>query len=123
MSQEDFHFVPCAIQIELLHCDPHVGVRISPFVYAYYLIFLCYHGLGQCDNRDRALHQLVDTVNNPQSRGLRRHQSYNIAVHCLLIAGHTKITKDLFFKTAHFTYQLPSLLDKQNAAYYNASLF
>ena len=64
ITLNEYYFVPRAIQIELDNCDPDVGVYISPFLYAYYLMFLCYHGLGQYDNRDCALRLLVDTVND-----------------------------------------------------------
>ena len=114
MAQEDFEFVPRAIQIEQLHCDPHVGVSISPFVYAYYLMFLGYHGLSQYDNRDRALRQLVDIANDPLRRG-RIYHSYNITGHCLLITGHTEMAKDLFLKSAHNTEG--SVYDTYNSAY------
>ena len=46
--------VPYAIQVELKHCDKNIGVIFSPFVCAYYLMFLNYSGLHQYDNRDRA---------------------------------------------------------------------
>ena len=123
MSQEDFPFVPRAIQIELLHCDPVVGVSISPFVYAYHLMFLCYHGLGQYDNRDRALSQLVDIANDPERCGLLKKHSYNITGHCLLIAGQTETARGLFLSSAHYTHQLHAVIDQHNAAYYYLSLF
>ena len=41
----------------------------------------------QYDNRDRALRQLMDTVNDRERCGLFRYHSYNIAGHCMLIAG------------------------------------
>ena len=50
ISLREYSFVSRAIQIELDHCDPLVGISISPFTYAFYLLFLCYHGLGQSDN-------------------------------------------------------------------------
>ena len=105
ISQEDFPFVPRAIQIELLHCDPTVSVRISPFMYAYYLMFLCYHGLGHYDDRGRALRQLVDTAKDPERRGPRIYHYYNIAGHCLLIVGHTEIAREVFLESVHFTHQ------------------
>ena len=96
MSQDYFQFMSRAIQIELLHYYPTVGVRISQFEYTCYLMFLCYHGLGQYDNRNCALRQLVDTANDPQRCGHICHHSYNIAGHCLLIAGHTEMSRELF---------------------------
>ena len=64
ITHSEYSFVPRAIQIELDYCDQDFGLRISPFTYAYYLMFLCYHGLGQYDDRNRALRHLVDTVND-----------------------------------------------------------
>ena len=93
---EDFHFMPRAIQIELLHYDQEIGVTISPFVYAYYLMFLCYHELGQYDNRDRALCQLVETANDRERCGVAKHHSYNIAGHCLLVIEHVEMARDFF---------------------------
>ena len=76
--------VPSAIQIELTHCDDDKGIYLSPFVCAYYLMFLNYCGLRQYDNRDRALRQLIDVVNNPEQHGICLYHSHNIAGHCLL---------------------------------------
>ena len=114
-------FVPRAIQIELDHCDPSVGVDISPFIYAYCLMFLCYHGLGQYDNRDRALRQLVDTVSDEERCGVFTDYSYNIAGHCLLMVGDVDLARDMFLRSAQFT-QLSRASDKYNAAYKYLSL-
>ena len=57
MKKMDYGFVPRAIQIELYYCDPEIGIYIPQMTYAFYLMFLCYHGLEQYDNRDRALRQ------------------------------------------------------------------
>ena len=103
--QEDFYFMPRAIQIELLHSDPKIGVTISQFVYAYYLMFLCYHGLGQYDNRDRALRQLVETASDRGRCSVVKHHSYNIASHCLLLGGHVEMARGLFLASAHYTHQ------------------
>ena len=120
ITHSEYSFVPRAIQIELDHCDPSVGVDISPFIYAYYLMFLCYHGLGQYDNRDRALRQLVDTANDTERCGVALHHSYNIAGHCLLMAGNVDMARDMFLESVRFTH--PSVLDKYNAAYKYLSL-
>ena len=123
ITHSDYSFVSRAIQIELVLCDPITGVKISPFTYAYYLMFLCYHGLGQYDNRDRALRQLVDTVNNRERCGVLRHCSYNIAGHCLLMAGYTEIARNIFLESAQFTHtRRTTVLDKYNAAYKYLSL-
>ena len=116
ITHSEYSLVPRAIQIELDYCNPSVGVSISPFTYAYYLMFLCYHGLGQYDNRNRALRQLVDTANDDERCGLRRHYSYNIAGHCLLIAGYVEMARDMFLESARFTQQNP-VLDQYNAVY------
>ena len=121
ITHSEYSFVPCAIQIELQHCDPCLGVKISPFTYAYYLVFLCYHGLGQYNNRDRALRQLVDTVNDRERCGAFRHYSYNIAGHCMLMAGYVQMARDMFLRSVQFTHQLP-VVDKYNDAYKYLSL-
>ena len=113
--KEDFQCVPRAIQIELDLCDPTHAICISPFTYAYYLMFLCYHGLGQYDNRDRALRQLVDVAHDRERCGYKYH-SCNIAGHCLLITGNKIMARDLFLKSAHFTQQC-KVFDQENAAY------
>ena len=74
--------VPSAIHIELSFCDPDIGVDVSPFTFAYYLMFLCYHELRQYGDRNRALRLLLDVVNNPEQHGVPHH-SFNIAGHCL----------------------------------------
>ena len=124
ISHREYLFVPRAIQIELDLCDRSVGiVFISPFTYAYYLMFLCYHGLGQADNRDRALRQLVDTVNDRERCCVFTHHSYNIAGHCLLMAGNVEMARDMFQKSAQLTHRLrPPVFDKYNAAYTYLSL-
>ena len=79
--------VPYAIHVELSFCDQILGLFVSPFTFAYYLMFLCYHELRQYGDRDCALRLLVDVVNNPEQCGAFRRHSNNIAGHCLLLAG------------------------------------
>ena len=123
ITHNEYSFVQRAIQIELDHCDPDLGVDISPFTYAYYLMFLCYHGLGQYDNRDHALRQLVDTVNDKERCSLWRNHSYNIAGHCMLMAGYVEIARKMFLKSAQLTHSLRTTVgDKYNAAYKYLSL-
>ena len=118
ISKNEYSLVPRAIQIELDYCDPTVGVWISPFTYAYYLMFMCYHGLGQQGNRDHALRQLVDTVNDGKRCSVLRHHSYNIAGHCMLMVGNVATARELFFKSAYLTHNSrPKALDEYNAAY------
>ena len=123
ITQSEYSFVPRAIQIEFDHCDPRTGVNISPFTYAnyMYLMFLCYHGLGQYDNRNRALRQLVDTANDFERNGIFIHHSYNIAGHCMLMARDVDMARDMFLQSAWFT-QLSPVVDKYNAAYKYLSL-
>ena len=109
--------LPLAIQIELNHTTGVHGIwiQLSPFTCAYYLMFLCYHELGQYDNRDRALQQLIEVVNNRDQCGIRRHRSYNIAGHCLLITGERAKARDMFNRSIQFARSYP-LYDKYNAA-------
>ena len=51
LCKDDIHVMPAAIQMELIHYRPDINLNISPFTLAYYLQFLCYHGLQQYDNR------------------------------------------------------------------------
>ena len=95
--------VPAAIHVELVHCDDDYGVWLSPFVCAYYLMFLNYCGLRQYDNRDRALRQLMDVVKDPEQRGLRLHHSFNIAGHCLLSVGEIEQARIMLMRSYQFT--------------------
>ena len=123
ITRLEYSFVPRAIQIELEHCEPRLGVRISPYTYAYYLMFLCYHGLGQYDNRDRALRQLVDIANDIERCGIFKVHSYNIAGHCMLKSGYVEMAREMFLRSAQFTHRMqPPVLDKYNASYKYLSL-
>ena len=118
ITQEEYCFVPRAIQVELYYCHKTIGVFISPFTYAFYLMFLCYHELGEYDNRDRALRQLVDTVNDRERCSVWRHHSFNIAGHCMLMAGYEEMAKKLLLESAQYTHSLrPPVFDKYNSAY------
>ena len=119
ISEADYNFMPRAIQIELFNCT--TTVCISPFTFAYYLMFLCYQGLGQYDNRDWALSKLVDSVNNPQRCSTLAYHSYNIAGHCLLQAGQVDLARTLFLKSIEFTSNLVKVLDNHNSAYHYLS--
>ena len=111
---------PAAIQVELIHCDEEFGVYLSPFVCAYYLMFLNYYGLRQYDNRDRALRQLVDVVNDPEQHGLHRWHSFNIAGNCLLSVGETEQARNMFMRSLEDTYtlSLPAVHRHNSAQYY-----
>ena len=121
ITHSEYSFVPRAIKIELDHCDPKIGVFISPFIYVYCLMFLCYHGLRQYDNRDRALRQLVDTINDRERCGAYIQHSFNIAGHCMLMAGNVDMARDIFLKSARLTQRKP-VIDKYNAVYKYLSL-
>ena len=115
LMPSDIDMVPAAIQIELTHCDHLLGVYLSPFVCAYYLMFLNYHALHQFENRDRALRQLFEAVNNREQCGDCRWHSYNIAGHCLLYMGLYEQARDMFIRSYLFTSRNPPL-DQFNSA-------
>ena len=96
---DSYEKMPLAIQVELRFCDAYIGVFVSPFTLAYYLMFLCYHELHQYEERDNALRLLVDVVNSPEQYGDLRYRSYNIAGHCLLLAGKRDIARDMFINS------------------------
>ena len=122
-THEEYPFLPRAIQVELCYCPKKIAVFISPFTYAYYLMFLCYHGLGQYDDRDRALRQLVDTVNDAERCSIARYHSYNIVGYCMLIVGNLEMARNIFWKSAQFTHRSRThVLDKYNSAYKYLSL-
>ena len=101
--------VPAAIQIELVHRDSYHGVGLSPFMCACYLIFLDYTALGQYDNRNHALRQLIDVVKDPEQCGFHLHHSYNIVGHCLLSVGKYGQARDMFMRSYELTLPLPAL--------------
>ena len=102
-TKELLNNAPLAVHIELSFCDPRIGVYISPFTFAYYLMFLCYHELRQDGDRDRALRLLVDVVDNPEQNGALFHHSFNIAGHCLLLAGQRDRAREMFILSYQFT--------------------
>ena len=110
--------VPAAIQVELKHCDEDYGLFLSPFVCAYYLMFLNHCGLCQYDNRDRALRQVIDVVNNQEQRGHFRFHSYNIAGHCLLSVGETELAREMFMRSYQHTLPHPTFHRHNSAEYY-----
>ena len=107
--------VPLAIHVELSFCDPVIGVDVSPFTFAYYLMFLCYHELRQYGDRDRALRLLVDVVNNLDQCGTFFYRSYNIAGHCLLLAGQRDRARKMFISSNKLAQMVPPH-DKYNPA-------
>ena len=110
--------VPIAIHVELVHSDDDYGLCLSTFVCAYYLMFLNYCGLRQYDNRDRALRQLIDVVNNPEQRGHHEHNSYNIAGHCLLSIEEPEQALYMFIRSYMFTLPHQPFHHYNSAKYY-----
>ena len=115
--------LPLAIQIELYFCcegydSMYRGVQLSPYTCTYYIMFLCYHELGQYDNRDRSLCKLLEVVNNQEQKGRYEHHSYNIAGHCLLIAGNINQASEMFKRSRGIRYNLPLPEDFNSATWY-----
>ena len=114
----DMGTIPTAIQIELTNCDEEYGVHLSPFVCAYYLMFLNYHALDQYENKDRALRQLIKAVNNQEQCGGCRWHSYNIAGHCLLYMGLYEQARDMFIRSYLLTVVNPPHDQFNSARFY-----
>ena len=114
--------LPSAVRVELSFSDELMGVRVSPFVFAYYLMFLCHHELHQYDDRDRALRLLVDTVNNPEQCGGRPYHAFNIAGHCLLLAGRTDRAREMFILSYQHTQTRPPYNKYNSARHYLQSM-
>ena len=121
---QDLHFyknmllninLPLAIHVELSVCDETIGMLVSPFVFAYYLMFLCHHELHQYDDRDRALRLLVDTANHLEQGGTLCQRSLNIAGHCLFLVGRKDRAREMFIESYQLTRTHPPL-DKFNSA-------
>ena len=97
--QDTTVLLPLAIQIEsYLSFYKYLPVNLSPFTCAYYLQFLCYHRMHQYDNRDHALQQLIELVNNKEQCG-EPYTSWIIAGHCLLLAGRTVQARHMFYRS------------------------
>ena len=110
---------PLAIQIELYFCHAiYRRVRISPLTCLYYLMFLCYHELKQYSNRNQVLRELEDVANDDLKNGniINRHHAYNIAGHCLLIAGRKRRAREMFLSSHQYLTNKCSSLDKYNSA-------
>ena len=110
--------LPSAVSVELSFCDELVGVHVSPFLFAYYLMFLCHHELHQFDDRDRALRLLVDTAYNSEQRGTIYHHSLNIAGHCLLLAGRRDRAREVFMQSYQATQRNPPYHKYNSAVHY-----
>ena len=114
----DSDMVPAAIQMELLHCDECVGVHVSPFICAYYIMFLNYHELRHYEDRDRALRQIIGVINTPQHRGFMEFYSMNIAGHCLLLVGNYALARLMFVRSYQLTSPDMRVHRLNSAAYY-----
>ena len=120
-----FQAMPLAIQVELhfRNAKRYRSVTLSPFVCAYYLMFLCYHELHQNHERDRALHQLVDvSFDRAQCGGLQLY-CLNIAGHCLYLAGKKMQARENFIWSLQFSQLNPSWENYNSAIHYLRHLF
>ena len=75
ITKHEIKSMPPGIQIELSHCDPYLGVILSPYTCAFYMTFLCHHELQEFEQRDNALRQLIDITNDPEQIGPIPHHS------------------------------------------------
>ena len=117
-KRKHISFMPAAIQIELLFSDDWTKVWLSPYTCAYYLMFLCYHGLGQYQNRDRALQLLVEVATDDTRCGKNRHRSYNIAGHCLWYVGEDARARDMFSRSCNWSSRHPEFDVFNSARHY-----
>ena len=114
------NMVPLAIQIEFFFRTYHakdVTVLLSPFTCAYYLQFLCYHNMHQYNNRDHALQELIDIVNDKYQNRIGHPQvSLNITGHCLLLAGRRDQALVMFQMSYRSTKDMHPSIHKANSA-------
>ena len=98
----DFFLSGSAIPVTPLKLSVQGG-NISPFTLAYYLQFLCYHGLRRYDHRNRALCQLLEVLQNSKQCGCNcvKHNEYVIAGHCLWFVGERARAIEMFIKADH----------------------
>ena len=106
--------IPVGIQIEFHFSD--VAAILSPITCAYYLQFLCYHEMHQYDRRECALQQLMEVAYNYMYEPLGNPvTTWNIAGHCLLLAGKRAQARDMFYRSYTLSQRYPPL-DKYNSA-------
>ena len=122
ITKNEITSMPHAIQIELSCCDLAIGVNLSPYTCAFYLMFLCHHELREFEQRDNALRQLIDITNDQEQVGVIPHHSFNLAGHCLLMAGETTRARDMFLRSYHHGISLPPHDKYNSAVYYLQSL-
>ena len=117
IAHDMINMVPLAIQTELFFNTHPVELILSPFTCAYYLQFLCYHNMHQYNNRDRALQELIDIVNDiDQKRNGHPHVSLNMTGHCLLLAGRRDQALVMFQRSYRFTEGIHPLIHQRNSA-------
>ena len=121
VTQDMINLVPFAFQIELYFSGP-LPLVLSPFLCTYYLQFLCYHDIHKYDNRDHALQQMIEAANNPSQWGVP-HNSYNIAGHCLLLAGRRAQARDMFYLSYLITQMVPPYDEYNSALWYLHNCF
>ena len=120
--EDTIHTMPLAIQTELYFVGYFRFIMLSPFTCSYYLQFLCHHQMQQYENRDHALQQLVEVVNNPTQSGMP-YTSLNIVGHCLLLAGKTSQARDIFCRSYLYTQMYPQLDNLNSALWYLLNFF
>ena len=86
-------------------------------------MFLCYHGLGQYENRDYALREMASTVFKPPFERCsgEMHYSFNIVGHCFLVAGQVDMARLCFTFSTMFSRLMGDVYDKYNSAYHYLS--
>ena len=111
--------LPFALQIEQYFRDTsYFMLHVSPCVCAYYLQFLCFHLLGQHDNRDGSLRQLTELVNHLSQRKISGFIVFNIAGHCLLITGRRDEARKMFIRSRRLTSPYPGINKTNSANWY-----
>ena len=119
-TREEYPLLPRAIQVELDYSDPKMGAHISPYTYAKFLMFLCYHGLGNHYRSLLAVIEMLDTVLDDERCSTLTHHAYNIIGHCLLMLGDVKNARSSFVTSAGMSLRQRdscAALDKYNAAH------
>ena len=116
------YVVPLAIQIEIFFHN-NMPVYLSPFTCTYYLQFLCNNDLHQYQNRDNALQELIDFVNDEgQKRKGEPYISLNITGHCFLLAGRKDQARAMFQRSYLHT-QLTQMHQLNSAIWYILNCF
>ena len=114
--------LPLAFSIELHFCDSLLNyILITPYICLYYLKFLCHNMLRQYGERDSTLHEFIDYVNNSDQCEcdiLTLHHSYNIAGHCLLMAGEPEQARGMFTRSYRYTQTKPPWNKYNSALWY-----